>query len=932
MPVWGRTGQKSEKKPAFAGLFPKHRESARVLFRRGQRQGFDFRSRRHDRRLFLALVEDQLVALDGDFADLGHRGAGAGRDQPADNDVLLEALQRVHLAVDGGFGEHAGGLLERGRREERAGLQARLGNAEQHRRSRGGFLALFLGLGVDLVELDLVDLFARDHVGIALIGDLHLLQHLTDNHFDVLVVDQHALQPVDLLDFVDQIGSEFLDALDRQNVVRRRIALDDEVAFFDDVAVLQMDVLALRDQVLAGLLVLVHRLDRDAALVLVVAAEADGARDFRDNRRVLRLASLEQFRNPRQTAGDVAGLGALGGDTREDVAGLDLGADIDRQNGVNRKHVAGLTATRQLEDLAILALDDDRRTQIRSAARRAPVDDDALGDTGGFVERLRDRLSLDQVLEPDGALDFGQNRPGVGIPFGDALAALDHIAFVDPHPRAVLNAMGRPLGAVGIGHRYHHVTHHGNQMAFAVLGDRLVLDRHLAVEVRLDERLLVDLRRATDVEGPHRQLGAGFADRLGGDDADRFTMVDRRAAGEIAAIALAADAVDEFAGQCRADLHFLDAGLLNGLDMALFHQRAALDHDLVGRGIAQILAGGASENARREQRNNGAGIDDGAHLDAELGAAVIGGDDAVLRHVDQTTRQVSGVCRLQRGNRETLAGAVGRVEVFQHRQAFLEVGNDRRLDDLARRLRHQAAHAGKLTHLILRTAGAGVRHHEDRVDLGFATLRILLHRGNFRHHVFRVLLGALRPGIHDLVVFLAVGDQAVIVLLLEFLGERAGFLDDLPLRRRHHHVVLAEGNAGLERIVEAERHDAVAEDHRLLLAAVAIDLVDDAGDFLLRHQLIDDVERHLRRFRQHLAEHGAACRGFIPAVDRLAALVDALPTVLDLGVEVDHLGVQAVLDLGHFAIELAFAQQAYAQHRQMVQAEHDILRRHADRP
>jgi len=87
-----------------------------------------------------------------------------------------------------------------------------------------------------------------------------LLQHLTDNHFDVLVVDQHALQPVDLLDFVDQIGSEFLDALDRQNVVRRRIAFDDEIALFDDIAILQMDVLALRDQVLAGLLALVHRL------------------------------------------------------------------------------------------------------------------------------------------------------------------------------------------------------------------------------------------------------------------------------------------------------------------------------------------------------------------------------------------------------------------------------------------------------------------------------------------------------------------------------------------------------------------------------------------------------------------------------------------------------------------------------------------------
>ena len=62
--------------------------------------------------------------------------AGAGRDQPADDDVLLEAVERVDLAVDGGLGEHARGLLERRRRDERAGLQRRLGDAEQHRMRR----------------------------------------------------------------------------------------------------------------------------------------------------------------------------------------------------------------------------------------------------------------------------------------------------------------------------------------------------------------------------------------------------------------------------------------------------------------------------------------------------------------------------------------------------------------------------------------------------------------------------------------------------------------------------------------------------------------------------------------------------------------------------------------------------------------------------
>ena len=67
-------------------------------------------------------------------------------------------------------------------------------------------------------------------------------------------------------------------------------------------------------------------------------------------------------------------------------------------------------------------------------------------------------------------------------------------------------------------------------------------------------------------------------------------------------------------------------------------------------------------------------------------------DDGVLRHVDETTGQVAGIRGLERGVGEALAGAVRRVEVLEHVEAFLEVRDDRALDDLARRLRHQAAH------------------------------------------------------------------------------------------------------------------------------------------------------------------------------------------------------------------------------------------------
>ena len=74
----------------------------------------------------------------------------------------------------------------------------------------------------------------------------------------MLVVDQHALQPVDFLDLVDEVGSKRLHALDRQDVVRRRVAVEDVVALLDGVAVLEMERLALRDQVLDRLQRRIH--------------------------------------------------------------------------------------------------------------------------------------------------------------------------------------------------------------------------------------------------------------------------------------------------------------------------------------------------------------------------------------------------------------------------------------------------------------------------------------------------------------------------------------------------------------------------------------------------------------------------------------------------------------------------------------------------
>ena len=67
---------------------------------------------------------------------------GPGRDQLADDDVLLETLEAVVLALDRGLGEHPGGLLERGRRQPRVGGQRRLGDPHELGTTLGRALAL----------------------------------------------------------------------------------------------------------------------------------------------------------------------------------------------------------------------------------------------------------------------------------------------------------------------------------------------------------------------------------------------------------------------------------------------------------------------------------------------------------------------------------------------------------------------------------------------------------------------------------------------------------------------------------------------------------------------------------------------------------------------------------------------------------------------
>ena len=206
-------------------------------------------------------------------------------------------------------------------RDERIRRERRLGDAEEQRTAGCGAFALGDDAVVFLAEAELVHLFVEQERRVADVFDLHPAHHLANDGLDVLVVDVDALQAVDLLNRVHQVGLRVLFAEDGQQVVRVERAVDQRLARLDALAFLHVDVHAAEDGVFL-LRSAVFAFDVNLAHALADFAVLHDAVDFADDGGVARLAGFEELDDARQTAGDVLGLGGLARNLREHVAAV----------------------------------------------------------------------------------------------------------------------------------------------------------------------------------------------------------------------------------------------------------------------------------------------------------------------------------------------------------------------------------------------------------------------------------------------------------------------------------------------------------------------------------------------------------------------------------------------------------------------------------
>ena len=282
-------------------------------------------------------------------------------------------------------------------------------------------------------ELDLVKPVSPI-MSVALIGDLHhAAQHRRD-HFEYC---RWWARPamMSFLDFVDQIGGKLPDAADRKDVVRRRTALDDEVALFRRCrhppngwsCSSGSDTRA------------APRSGRPGSIGCDACSCSRGQKRMVPAISAMIAASfgtrLEQFRDARQTAGDVARL-VLSVEIRARMSPeSDMALTSTDRMASTGQHQRSVAATRSATLRRRPWRDRGRRSTRRrrsSASRsprawRLPVDSSGVSEIGWLGDPARIRSV------PSASV---RHRTGGRIPFGNTGAALDHVAFVGKHPRA----------------------------------------------------------------------------------------------------------------------------------------------------------------------------------------------------------------------------------------------------------------------------------------------------------------------------------------------------------------------------------------------------------------------------------------------------------------------------------------------------------------
>ena len=387
------------------------------------------------------------------------------------------------------------------------------------------------------------------------------------------------------------------------------------------------------------------------------------------------------------------------------------------------------------------------------------------------------------------------NRVPVGIGFG-----------IEPFAETVRNQITSLLGVLVVGDDNMLVLFDFTERKFTVdfgkNGKRLGLS--CLKQFFNTRQTLCDILTRCDtagMEGTHRQLCTGFTDGLCGDNADRFADGDRLAGSQVRAVALNADAVLGFASKQRTNLDAAVVRIFAGIDHIRNFFSGIFGHhfvfgvnQLAGGLINEILQQITAGQALFQGLNHFLTVGDVVNLNAVVAVAILFANNHILRNIDQTSGQVTGVRSTKGGIRQAFPRTARRNEVFENIQAFAVVCTNRNFNRFTCRVRDKSAHTGKLTQLAFRTTRAGIDHHINRVLFAEVVFQAL-----------RNFIGAFFPNLDNGFGAFGVAHQAHFVVGCNRIDAFLCLFKQFALLRRNGRIANRDGNTALGGILVALR-------------------------------------------------------------------------------------------------------------------------------
>ena len=278
-----------------------------------------------------------------------------------------------------------------------------------------------------------------------------------------------------------------------------------------------------------------------------------------------------------------------------------------------------------------------------------------------------------------------------------------------------------------------------------------------------------------------------------------------------------------------------------------------------------------------------------------------------------------------------------RNEVLKYVQPFTEVGRNRCFDDRAVRFGHQTTHPRQLADLCRRAARTRIRHHVNRVegfllDL-FALIIDDLFTTQLLHHHLGNTIPGLPPDVDHLVVALSISDQAVGVLPFDLLHLLLGRCNDFVFLGRYEHVVRADRNSSTGRQTISVLHQLIGKNYRLFEAAAPKSSIDQLRNFLLFKRFVEHTE--WQAFGQNFREQGTPSRRLVTGQLFLPITIGVFLILFDAYrnpcMQIQYTRLKRTRHLGEVDKSHSFTFGIDTFARGIVQAQHDILRRHNDR-